>query len=154
MTAGVVQAICIAPAAGAPMTRVDSVMALAGSGLAGDRYSAAEGSWNKGKAGKCQVTLINGLFLPGSGYEDVETRRNIVTLGVELMDLIGKEFRVGEATLRGVRYSDPCERPGKLAGKSVSFKEAFHDRGGLVAEILESGLIAVGCAIVPPPKHR
>lgn len=154
MANGVVLAICISPAAGAPMTRVTSARALAGLGLEGDRYATADGSWNKGRPGKGQVTLINGAFLPGSGYEDVETRRNIVTFGIELMDLIGKEFRVGDATLRGVRYCDPCERPGKLADKSVSFKEAFHDRGGLTAEILESGLITVGCAIVPPSKKR
>ena len=154
MTAGRVVSICIAPAAGAPMTRVTSARALAGLGIEGDRYATADGSWNKGGTGKRQVTLINGAFLPGSGFEDVETRRNIVTLGVELMDLIGKEFQVGEAKLRGVRYCDPCERPNKLSGNAKSFKEAFHDRGGLIAEILESGLIAIGCAVVPPPKHR
>ncbi|HJV32403.1 MAG TPA: hypothetical protein VJ694_00065 [Patescibacteria group bacterium] len=154
MANGTVLAICISPAAGAPMRSVDSVMALAGLGLEGDRYAAGEGSWNKGRPGKSQVTLVNGLFFPGSGFDHLESRRNIVTMGVELMDLIGKEFAVGDAKLRGVRYCDPCQRPSVLAGKSVSFKEAFHDRGGLVAEVLESGLITVGCAIVPPPKKH
>ena len=154
MSDGTVLAICISPLAGAPMRLVDEALALAGLGLEGDRYASGDGSWNKGRPGKSQVTLINGLFFPGSGFDHAESRRNIVTRGVELMGLIGKEFTVGAAKLRGVRYCDPCLRPSALAGKTVSFKEAFHDRGGLVAEVLEGGLIKVGDAVVPPPKKR
>lgn len=152
MPDGTVLAICIAPTAGAPMRLVDEVLALAGLGLQGDRYASGDGSFNRGKAGNRQVTLVNGAFFPGSGYAYEESRRNIVTSGVELMWLIGREFQVGEARFRGVRYCDPCLRPGKLLGKTTPFKDAFHDRGGLVAEILGSGLIKVGGPIVPPPK--
>ncbi len=152
MPDGIVLAICIAPASGAPMESVPEAMALAGLGLAGDRYADGAGSWNKGRAGKGQVTLINGAFFPGSGFEYVESRRNIVTLGVELMGLIGKEFAVGGARLLGVRYCDPCERPSALSANTRSFKEAFHDRGGLVADILDGGLIRLGDPVVPPPK--
>lgn len=154
MSEGRVLAICISPAAGAPMRLVDEVEALAGAGLKGDRYATAEGSYNKGKPGKCQVTLINGLFFPDSGFEYVECRRNIVTLGVELMDLIDKEFQIGEARFKGLRYCDPCLRPSKLSGNPRAFKEVFHDRGGLTAEILQGGLIKVGSPVVPPKKNH
>ena len=152
MANGSILALCIGSVAGAQMLQVESVQAIEGQGLEGDRYSRGEGSFNKGRQGKRQVTLINGCFFAGSGFEYVDTRRNIVTLGVELMDLIGKEFQVGEATLRGVKYCDPCLRPSKLSGKSIAFRDAFHDRGGLVAEVIKSGMLKVGDAVVPPKK--
>jgi MOSC domain-containing protein YiiM len=98
------------------------------------------------------VTLINGLFFEGSGFAYIDSRRNIVTLGVELMWLIGREFEVGEAKLRGIKYCDPCKRPSKLSGNDRSFEEVFHDRGGLVAEVLVSGIISVGDSVIPPVK--
>lgn len=152
MANGTVKAICIGAVAGGPMQAVQSAEAIAGQGLSGDRYSRGEGSFNKGRQGKRQVTLINGCFFPDRGFEYVDTRRNIVTLAVELMDLIGKEFRVGEALLRGIKYCDPCLRPSKLSGKTAAFKDVFHDRGGLVAEVLEGGLIKVDDLVVPPKK--
>jgi hypothetical protein len=152
MSNGFVIAICISPAAGEPMRSVEEVEAIAGGGLRGDRYALGQGSYNKNRPGKRQVTLINGLFFAGSGFEYIESRRNIITLEVELMDLIGREFQIGEARMRGLKYCDPCLRPSKLSGKKEVFKDVFHDRGGLVAEILRGGLIKVGSAVVPPPK--
>ena len=149
---GKVAAIFISPVAGDPMQSVVEVEALAGKGLKGDRYATGEGSFNKGAQGKRQVTLINGIFFENSGFEYAESRRNIVTLGVELMWLIGREFQVGEATFRGIKYCDPCLRPTKLSGKDISFKEAFFDRGGLVAEVITGGIIKAGDPIIPPIK--
>lgn len=149
---GTVIAICISPVAGEPMQEVQEVEAVTGAGLKGDRYGNSEGSFNKGKQGSRQVTLINGLFFEGTGYEYTESRRNIVTMGVELMWLIGREFSVGEARFRGVKYCDPCERPTKLSGKQRSFKEAFYDRGGLIAEVVQGGTIKIGDQVVPPPR--
>ena len=56
------------------------------------------------------------------------------------MWLIGREFQIGKARFRGQYYCDPCLRPSRLSGKTQKFLEAFSDRGGLVAEIIESGL--------------
>ena len=152
MADGRIVAICISPAKGEPMREVRQVRAIEGMGLEGDRYALGEGSFNQGQIGRRQVTLINGVFFPGSGFEFVDSRRNLVTVGVELMWLIGREFDVGEARLRGVKYCDPCKRPSRLLGKTVSFDHVFHDRGGLVAEVVRGGLIRVDDAIVPPPK--
>ncbi len=149
---GKILGIYVAPKAGDPMQALDEVVAEANKGLVGDRYLGGNGSWNKGRQGKRQVTLINGIFFPGSGFEYQDCRRNLITEGVELMWLIGQDFQVGEAMFRGVKYCDPCMRPSKLAGKSRSFQEAFYDRGGLIAEVLQSGLISVGDAIIPPKK--
>ncbi len=144
-------AIFISPAAGKPMQQVEEVKAIAGRGLEGDRYYKGEGSFGQ-VIGKRQVSLINAAFFPGSGFYYIDCRRNIITAGVELMWLIGREFEIGTVKMRGLKYCDPCMRPSKLSKKEVSFKEAFHDRGGLIAEIIESGKIRTGSQIVLPPK--
>jgi len=153
MREGSVVAICMASRKGEPMVSVEEAMAVVGEGLSGDRYAGGKGSWSKGQVGRRQVTLINALFVQGSGFEYAETRRNIATLGVELMDLIGQEFCVGDAMMRGVKYCDPCLRPSVLSNKEIPFRDAFHDRGGLVAAVLRSGLIRVGSPVIPAKKH-
>jgi hypothetical protein len=154
MSDGLVCGIYVAPTAGAPMEERQEVFAEAGNGLVGDRYMDGKGSWNKGRQGKRQVTLMNALFFPGSGFDFGDSRRNLFIDGakLELMWLIGQDFTVGGARLRGVKYCDPCERPSKLAGTRRSFQRAFLDRGCLIAEVLESGIIRLGSALVPPPK--
>ncbi len=149
---GTVVGICISPVAGEPMQLVTEVEAIAGAGLKGDRYAMGEGSFNKGSPGKRQVTFMNAIFFEGSGFDYVDSRRNIVTSGIELMWLIGREFRICHARFRGLKYCDPCTRPSKLSGKERSFQEAFFDRGGLAAEIIEGGMIRLGDAVIPPPK--
>jgi hypothetical protein len=144
MVNGNVVAIFISPTAGGKMEEVGTAEAVAGAGLAGDRYSMAEGSFNRKRLGRRQVTLINSIFFQDSAFEYAESRRNIVTQGVELMWLIGREFQIGKARLRGQYYCDPCLRPTRLSGKTEKFLEAFSDRGGLVAEIIESGTIRKG----------
>lgn len=152
MPNGKVIGIYISPTAGAPMVEVQEVEAIAGAGLKGDRYCNGEGSFNRGKPGNRQVTFINGIFLYRTDFIHADTRRNIVTYGVELMWLIGREFQIGGARFRGVKYCDPCNRPSKLSGKKPSFQEQLFDRGGLVAEILEGGIFKSGDEIIPPPK--
>ncbi len=58
--------------------------------------------------------------------------------------IIGREFLIGKARFRGQNYCDPCLRPSRLSGKKEKFLEAFSDRGGLVAEIIEGGMIKRG----------
>jgi MOSC domain-containing protein YiiM len=150
---GIVRAIFIAPEAGAPMQEQEMVFAVANRGISSDRYGQTAGSFNKGSPGRRQVTLINARFFDNSGYTFAESRRNIVTEGVELNWLSeNREFTIGGAVFRGVKYCDPCERPTKLAGKNISFREAFRDCGGIIAEVVASGFIRVGDVIVPPPK--
>lgn len=152
MSHGNVEAICIASERGTPMREVQEVKALKGAGLEGDRYCTGKGSFNrKTGVGNRQVTLINARFFEGTDFSFIDSRRNIVTRNIELMWLIGREFKIGEAQFRGIKYCDPCNRPSKLSGVS-SFKETFQDAGGLICEILESGIIKVGDKILTPPK--
>ncbi len=149
---GTVVGIFVHAKAGEPMQQVQEVEAVAGKGLSGDRYCAGEGSFNKGAQGKRQVSLINAIFFEGSDFEYADSRRNIVVKDVELMWLIGREFKIGEALFRGVKYCDPCEKPKSSQNKEKIFKEEFFDRGGLIAEVLVSGVIKTGDAIISPPK--
>lgn len=153
MTKGSVAGIFLGTKAGDVMHEVGEVYAEASNGLVGDRYHNGNGSFNKGTVGHRQVTLINAVFFPGSGFTYQDCRRNIITEGVELMWLIGREFGIGEAVFRGLKYCDPCKRPSKLSGVEYCFAEAFHDRGGLVAEIIKSGTIQKSDPITPPPKE-
>lgn len=172
---GTVAAICISPIAGGPMQRVEEVEAIAGRGLKGDRYAEGRGSFNKHQKRNWlvrlfkavfkldevsrQVTLMNYLFIEGSGFACEDTRRNIFIKGLpgedfELMYLVGKRkrFWIGDVLLEGVKYCDPCRRPDKLAGKGGNFQETFLDRGGLVARIIIGGTVKVDSPVVPPAK--
>lgn len=146
--------IFICPAAGEPMQRVQSVRAIAGAGLEGDRYALGAGSFNKREEnrGKRQVTLINARFFERSTFKPIESRRNILVANMEIMWVIGREFQVGAARFRGVKYCDPCDRISRLANKRASFKEEFEDCGGLIAEVLGDGIITASDLIILPPK--
>ncbi len=152
---GKVLAIYIAPDSGAPMERIPSVRAVAGVGLEGDRYAVNKGMFQK--AGKKpekirHVTLIAAeAILAANGgqvetFSREETRRNIVTYEVDLDRLIGKEFRIGTVRMLGTETATPCTQPSILAGKKdpTCFKAQFAGRGGIRAEILSDGEIAIG----------
>jgi hypothetical protein len=150
-TNGVIETICIAPRAGAPMQAMAKVELVAGRGIRGDRYFDGIGSFSKNP--QRQVTLINMRFVDGSGFGILETRRSFGVRGTELMWLIGREFDLGSGRLRGVKYCDPCRRPSKLAKKTLKFEEIFEDAGGLVAEVIQDGWVEVGDLLVPPSKQ-
>src|SRR3954471_5389359 len=101
---GKVEALYIAPIAKGPIQQRTEVMALAGRGIEDDCYSRGEGSFSEGEIGNRQVSLVSSLFFPSSGFGYEGSRRNIVTANIELMALIGKEFQIGAAVMRGVEY--------------------------------------------------
>lgn len=147
MFEGEVVAIFIGPEPGEPMQQRDSVTAVAGRGLEGDRYFAAKGTFSNAKPGRA-ITLIESEAVEAASktYEvDIdpgETRRNIVTRGVPLNHLVDQEFSVGDVRLRGVKLCEPCGHLEKLTEKGV--KKPLIHRGGLRAEILNDGTIGVG----------
>ena len=152
MCQGRVEAIHITPSAEAAMRSVDQAVAVAGVGLEGDRYAARMGSFSaKPKPGR-QLTLIEAEAIEalerelGMVLAPGETRRNLITRGVALNHLVGREFTVGGVRLLGHELCEPCGDLARMTGKPQILPGLVH-RGGLRAEILEGGLIRVGDSV-------
>jgi MOSC domain-containing protein YiiM len=148
---GVVQGLYIATESDAPMQRFSTIEAVAGVGLAGDRYATGKGHFSTpGRLGQ-QVTLFEAEALEQAAHEtDVylepqEPRRNIVTRGVDLNALVGRRFAVGDAELVGRRLAEPCSHLQRTTPAGTL--RALVHRGGLRADILVGGTLAVGDAI-------
>ena len=73
-----------------------------------------------------------------------ESRRNLVTRGLPLNHLVGQEFLVGSARLRGLRLCEPCNHLETLTRPGV--RGGLVHRGGLRADIIEGGIIRTGDA--------
>ena len=150
---GKVEAIAIAATASGPMRLVEEAQALAGRGLAGDRYAAKAGTFTPaGGSGHgydltlIQAEVLDELVLPEDdrlGY--AEARRNLITRGVDLNALVGRPFRVGKVECFGQRLCEPCSHLERLTAKGV-LRGLIH-RGGLRADIVSDGHIRVGSAI-------
>jgi len=140
---GVVERIWVSSAAGRPAEGPDGVRALPGEGLEGDRHVTGTGTFPSGLPGSA-LTLIEAevceSFVPPLGPDD--HRRNVVTRGVSLNDLVGHEFTIGTVRCRGMRLCEPCTVVQRYAGRPV-LRELVH-RGGLRADILSAGEICVG----------
>jgi MOSC domain-containing protein YiiM len=147
LTAGSVEAIHIAAAAGAPVRPVDAIRAVAGVGLEGDRYADGRGHYQDGRVSR-DLTLIEAEAVEALTHEHGialapgETRRNLTTRGVGLNELVGQRFWVGDVLCLGTRLCEPCQYLADLTGKPL-LRPLVH-RGGLRADILRGGLIRVG----------
>jgi MOSC domain-containing protein YiiM len=146
---GTVEAIFTAPADGADSVPREQVAALAHQGLAGDRYLAPAPIE---RPGGIDLTLIEAESLEallaetGIAVEPFEARRNVVTRGVRLNDLVGQRFRVGAVECVGVELCEPCLGLAKRTHPGV-LRGLVH-RGGLRADIIVGGEIAPGDAVV------
>jgi len=144
---GVVAALMIGPERKKPMISVPEVRAITGAGLEGDRYCIERGTFSK-KSPSNQITLIEAEALEAAerdyGLELTaeESRWNVLTCGMALNHLVGREFQIGEVRLRGLKLCEPCTHLQQLTGKAVL--KALRHRGGLRAEILGGGVIKVG----------
>jgi MOSC domain-containing protein YiiM len=145
---GKVAGIFIAPAARVALTAIDEARVVLGQGLVGDRYSFGAGTFSRLPGTGRAVTLIeseviedvasrHGLDLAGG-----RSRRNIVTTGLRLNEVVGHCFRIGTALFRGMRLAEPCSDLEQHIGPGL--QEALRGRGGLRADVLEEGVIRVG----------
>jgi MOSC domain-containing protein YiiM len=148
---GTVEAIYISGTAAAPTKALDAVLAIPGVGLEGDRYALKLGTFYK-PLPDYELTLIEAEAVEamrrdyGVELAAGDARRNIVTRGVALNHLVGKEFTVGNVRIRGIRLCEPCDHLERLTGKPV-LKGLLH-RGGLRAQILTEGTIHAGDEVV------
>lgn len=140
-TAGTVAAILVAATAEAPLARVHEAEAVAGRGLAGDRYGAGRGTFS-GPGRGYELTLVEAYVLDEIGLPWEEARRNVVTRGISVNGLVGRRFRIGPVECVGRRLAEPCAHLERLARPGL-LRPLVH-RGGLRADILTGGAIATG----------
>ena len=122
---------------------VKQISLLAGKGILGDQHFHAYNDARK------QLTLIesenidyyNKNFNLNIPY--LNFRRNIVTKGIQLNDLVGKKLLIGEVELKGIDLCRPCKNLQKMLKQNNIIKE-FLRKGGLRCEIINNGTINVG----------
>jgi MOSC domain-containing protein YiiM len=151
--AGRVVEIWLTASAAEPMRQVPSVEAVAGVGLAGDRYASGGGTWAQYPALEKQVTLIDRDDVAvvaaetSSRLTPGDTRRNLVTTGIDLPALVGRWFTVGDALLFGMKRCPPCTHLERLTG--VRLVKAMVHRGGINAAVFVGGPVAGGSVVRP-----
>ena len=119
---------------------VKKIEVLSGKGIIGDRH------FHENNDDRNQITLIesenidyyNKKYNVQIPYLDF--RRNIVTKGIELNHLIGKQLMIGQTKIEGKDLCRPCKHLQGLLNKQDIVKE-FLQKGGLRCEILISGTI-------------
>ena len=122
---------------------VDFIEVQANKGVVGDRH------FNDFNDPYCQLTLIEaenidyynikyGLSIPYLNF-----RRNIVTKGIQLNELVGKKFKIGNIDVEGIELCRPCKHLSEVLNLDNIIKE-FLRKGGLRCQILSSSKIMVG----------
>jgi MOSC domain-containing protein YiiM len=137
---GVVEGITLVLDRAGEIRTVDAVEAVEGRGLDGDCHS--------------NLTLIAAEALEGLesdtgiSLQGCDTRRNVLTRGIDLNALVGKRFRVGGVEAEGVELAEPCTKLRRLTGEPGVLRGLVH-RGGLRADVVRGGRIAIGDAVEP-----
>jgi MOSC domain-containing protein YiiM len=148
---GVVVEIYIAERSGQPMRAVSAVEGAAGRGLIGDRHCRPADAPSSSEADLHNISLVEAEVLEslrndhGIELDGADTRRNLVTRGVRLHDLIGRQFRLGGLLCEGVEVCQPCVHVQQRVGKPI-LRPLAH-RGGLRARILASGVVRIGDSV-------
>ena len=151
MSTGRVAGLYIGPEFSEPMTGPPSIKAVEGRGIEGDRYFEREPSGDHDPT--LEITLIELEAIESARSEyDIEfgpedTRRNIVTKGIRLEELLGKIFTVGEVQIEALERNPPCAHLVRLTEKKL-LKPLIH-RGGVRGRIVTTGTIKLGDPITP-----
>ena len=122
---------------------VESIEVLANKGVVGDRH------FDDYNDPYCQLSLIESENIDyyntkfGLNIDYVDFRRNIITRGIELNNLVGKKIQIGNVEVEGVDLCRPCKHLTEILNQRNILKE-FLRRGGLRCQILNSSKISVG----------
>jgi MOSC domain-containing protein YiiM len=150
---GSIVSIHIASVEGGELQPLDSAELVAGCGIRGDRHFSADGS----RADEAltlieseQVELFNELT--GLSLAPHDTRRQIVTHGIPLNDLVGVRFSIGDVEVEGVELCEPCAYLADHLTKQFSITgvappdivRGLAHRAGIRARILNDGVVRVG----------
>ena len=138
--------ICITPVSGEKMQEINSVEVIANKGIVNDRYFKEDNDKD------IQITLIESEnvdyynHISGTNFLPNHFRRNVITKGISLNELVGKEILVGEVKMKVHRLCDPCRYLQELLVQKNLVKKLLN-RGGLRCELLTNGCINVNDVI-------
>ena len=137
-----VSKICITNKSAEEMQEVNTVEVIASKGIVNDRY------FNENNDQALQITLIESENIDyynqisETNIPYISFRRNIITKGIQLNDLVGKEFLIGKVKIKGHRLCAPCRYLQEML-KQKNLVKKLLNRGGLRCEILTDGIISV-----------
>ena len=130
-------------------TPVDRVRAVAGRGLEGEYHLAPQRAEPGAALTLIEQEALDGLRADtGIDLSHPASRRNVLTRGVNLNALVGRRFRVGEVECEGVELCEPCLPLARMNDDFGVLRGLVH-RGGLRADVLSDGEIALGDSIAP-----
>ena len=144
---GKVREIGISENKSSKIVNVNDVEAIKGKGLVGEKH------FKKDNKKRCQITLIeieninHYNKITGTTIPAINFLRNIVTEGIQLNVLIGKEFFIGAVKVKAHDLCRPCKYLQESLHQKNTVKELLHT-GGLRCEILSTGKISVHDQII------
>ncbi len=125
---------------------VETIEVLANKGVVGDRH------FDNYNDPYCQLSLIEAENIDeynlkfGLNIPYLDFRRNIITKGLKLNDLVGKKLSIGNVEVEGIDLCRPCRHLTEMLDQENILKE-FLRKGGLRCQILSSSKIKVGDSI-------
>ena len=125
------------------IVEVKSIDVLANKGIVGDRH------FNEYNDPYCQLSLIESENIDhyntkyGLNISYIDFRRNIITKGIKLNDLVGKKLKIGSVEVEGMDLCRPCRHLNESLNQDNVLKE-FLRKGGLRCQILTSSSINTG----------
>ena len=122
---------------------VNSIDVLANQGILGDRhFQEFNDPFNQLSMIEAEnIDYYNSKY--GLNIPYIDFRRNIITKGIQLNNLVGKKLQIGEVELEGIDLCRPCRHLSEVLNQDNIIKE-FLRRGGLRCQILSSSSIEVG----------
>lgn len=147
-----IEHLFIRPPGGGPQRALQSATVVAGAGIQGDRYFGAQDEPGQNLTLVEAESIEDFLQAHGRAPDFGITGRNVVTRGVRLNDLVGRSFSLGGVRCRGVELCEPCLGLGQaLQGAGLTPPQVVRwwaHRGGLRVDVLESGTLVLGAALV------
>ncbi|MDH5357320.1 MAG: MOSC domain-containing protein [Gammaproteobacteria bacterium] len=146
---GIIKDILTAEHSGDRLVSSPTATLEAGKGIVGDRYYSSQGTFSEHMQNQpdFEVSLIEQEkidefnAITGHHYSGHDFRRNIVTQGIQLNELVGKSFSIGNVTLKGIRLCEPCSYLSARLGSEVM--DYMVHKAGLRAQIIHGGEIHI-----------
>lgn len=146
---GTIRSIWICPQPSQAMQAVEEAELVAGKGIVGDRYHELAGTFStENHQPDHELTLVEyeNIVEFAEAYQadfpEWATRRNLVTEGIRLNDLVGQEIAIGSARIRFMRLCEPCKHLAKLTDQRIL--PGLVGKGGIRAAIVRSGRVHQG----------